>query len=358
MTDLSVLIPSRNEMFLVNTIQDILAHIELDTEVITILDGQWADPPVEVDPRVTIVYHSQSIGQRAACNEAARLARGQYVMKCDAHCAFDQGFDRKMIEAMQPDWTMVPIMRNLHVFDWVCPNGHRRYQSPSGPCRECGQPVEMEIVWKAKTNPQSASYCFDPEPHFQYFGEFTKRPEGKGELTESMSIQGSCFLMTRDRYFELDVCDESFGSWGSQGIEVACKSWLSGGKVIVNHKTWYGHLFRTQGGDFGFPWPCSGNQVSSAKKTARELFFGSQWPKAIHPLSWLVEKFWPVKGWKDEDLAKLKESEREHTPQAVPDRRVIEKLRAETVAPARRLPGTNRKERQRNPHRERVAQAH
>src|SRR5207244_2711296 len=26
----------------------------------------------------------------------------------------------------------------------------------------------------------------------------------------------------------------------------------------------------------------------------------------IYPLSWLVEKFWPVKGWTDEDLAKLK----------------------------------------------------
>jgi hypothetical protein len=26
----------------------------------------------------------------------------------------------------------------------------------------------------------------------------------------------------------------------------------------------------------------------------------------VRPLSWLVEKFWPVKGWTEEDLAKLK----------------------------------------------------
>ena len=37
--DLSILIPSRNEIFLKNTIDDILAHKEGRTEVIAILDG-------------------------------------------------------------------------------------------------------------------------------------------------------------------------------------------------------------------------------------------------------------------------------------------------------------------------------
>jgi hypothetical protein len=34
--------------------------------------------------------------------------------------------------------------------------------------------------------------------------------------------------------------------------------------------------------------------------------FSNKWDKAIHPLSWLVERFWPVPGWKQEDLDKLK----------------------------------------------------
>jgi len=33
-----------------------------------------------------------------------------------------------------------------------------------------------------------------------------------------------------------NICDEEFGSWGSQGLEVAIKTWLSGGKVMVSHK--------------------------------------------------------------------------------------------------------------------------
>jgi len=310
MTELSVLIPARNEMFLARTIQDILEHAEGDTDIIVVLDGQWADPPIPDHPRVTLIYHPYSIGQRAACNEAARLSDARYVMKVDAHCAFDQGFDVKMMADMQDDWTMAPIMRNLHAFDWVCLDGHRRYQSPSGPCKECGQATTMDVVWIAKQSPQSRSYCFDAEPHFQYFRDWNKRPEGKGDLTETMSLQGSCFMMTRGKYLELNICDEAFGSWGSQGIEAACKTWLSGGRVMVSHKTWYAHMFRTQGGDFGFPYPLSNRQVEHAKGAAKDLFFNGKWPKQIRPLSWLVEKFWPVPGWSDTDLAMLKEHER------------------------------------------------
>lgn len=308
MTDLSVIIPSRNEMFLRKTIEDILANMRGDTEIIAVLDGQWAEPQIVDHPKVVLVHHSVSIGQRAATNEAVRMSMARYVMKVDAHCAFDEGFDVKLMADMHRDWTVAPTMRNLHAFDWVCPDGHRRYQGPSGPCKECGKPTTMDVVWIAKTNPQSNSYCFDPEPHFRYFGEYNKRQEGRGNLTESMSLQGSCFMMTRRKYKELDVCDESLGSWGSQGIEVACKTWLSGGKVMINHNTWYAHLFRTQGADFGFPYELSGHQVEHAKKMAKNMFFNGHFPKQTRPLSWLVERFWPVPGWSEDDLVRVRKA--------------------------------------------------
>jgi hypothetical protein len=81
-------------------------------------------------------------------------------------------------------------------------------------------------------------------------------------------------MLTRDKYWELNICDEeTFGSWGSQGIEVAVKTWLSGGRVLVNHRTYYAHMFRTQGGDFSFPYQISGRQVAAAKAQAKEVFF-------------------------------------------------------------------------------------
>jgi len=307
--DLSVIIPSRQEMFLKRTVEDILKNMRGETEVIVGLDGDWADPPLDDHPKVHIIHHSKSIGQRAITNEGARLSTAKYLMKCDAHCCFDEGFDVKMMADMQDNWTMVPLMKNFHVFNWICKKcGDIRYQGPTPvSCPKCDNTTDFhrEIIWFAKGNPLSTSYCFDSEPHFQYFREFKNRPEGKGDITETMSLQGSCFMVTRDKYFELNLSDETFGSWGSQGIEVAVKTWLSGGRVVCNHKTWYGHCFRTQGGDFGFPYDISGRQVERAKKYARDLFFNNKWEKQIYPLSWLIDKFKPVPGWHDESGRKV-----------------------------------------------------
>jgi len=96
--DLSILIPARNEMFLKKTIDNILENIEADTEVIAVLDGYWPEEPIPDHERVVIIHYSKSIGQRAATNVAARMSGAKYVMKVDAHCAFDKGFDAKLIK--------------------------------------------------------------------------------------------------------------------------------------------------------------------------------------------------------------------------------------------------------------------
>lgn len=297
--DLSILIPARNEEFLPNTVDDIMKNKRGKTEVIVVLDGAWGKGIPQYDD-LRVVYLPESIGQRAATNLAAKLSKAKYIMKLDAHCAFDEGFDVKLMADMQDDWTVVPIMRNLHVFDWVCPNGHRRYQSPSGVCTECGQKTEKDIVWIGKESPQSTSYRFNRRLEFKYFGEYKDRQVG--DLVETMSLQGSCFMCTRDKYWELDICDESWGSWGGQGAEVALKTWLSGGRVLCNKKTWYAHLFRTQGGDFSFPYENPGKEQLKAKDSLRDTFLTDNWSKATRTLDWLVEKFKPVPDWHYPDI--------------------------------------------------------
>ena len=473
---LSILIPSRNEEFLARTIQDIFENSEANIEVIAILDGYLPDPPLKPDPRITIIYNPVAVGQRAGANQGAKIARGKYVMKVDAHCAFEKGFDRKMLEAYaeigDDNITMIPLMKNLHMFDWVCPEGHRRYQSPSGVCETCGKPTTKDVVWIAKRSPNTFTFRFDKTMHFQYHGELAKDPanlEGaivglrlsfdtrsipsgiidfladfanshpltcsrddlwfrqnmpmytvslspvdnrwgiraseifgvsnkfqvkgitaspivtemvkdeniststsgdtanqpsisdtvcefvltqvsepsiavygqpshpvpttsrlvnadivkklnsvlggefiynektnslhNGSITlkpiydntlrETLSIQGSCFMATKEKYFELDLCSEDFHSWGQQGVEVACKTWMSGGRVISNLNTWYAHCFRTRGGDFGFPYPNPQNLVNENRELSRELFQHNKWPKAIHNFQWILDKFNP-----------------------------------------------------------------
>lgn len=323
MRDLSVIVPSRNEMFLARTIEDALQNIEADTEIVALLDGQEASPPVPVHERVSTVYVNKSVGQRAGANLAADLSTGRYIMKVDAHCSFDKGFDRKMLEAFQQvgdNTIIVPIMRNLHAFNWRCYEnycGWYTYQSPTPEkCPKCGssRKIRREMKWIGKQRPQSTSYCFDSEPHFQYFNEYTKRDEYKKMrdetgLTHAMSLQGSCFMLTREKYYELDICGESLGNWGNQGLEVACKMWLSGGQVFCNHKTWYAHMFRTQGLDFGFPYPLGGRETQRTKENVKNVFWRDGFKSQVYPISWLVEKFQPVPGWSAEDLASLKVAE-------------------------------------------------
>ena len=323
--DLSILIPARNEVFLGQTIQDLLAHIEGNTEIIVVLDGYRPDPPLTSDPRLVLIYHPEPIGQRAATNEAARLSRAKYIMKVDAHCAFDQGFDRKMMEKMEDDMTMVPVMRNLHVFNWVCNTcGMEVYQGPDPKtCRnetcnfdknggDAKSNFRKEVVWIAKTNPQSSAYRFNKELRFKYFPELRAKQAKEG-LVETMSLQGSCFLCTREKFWSLGLCDESWGSWGQQGSEVALKTWLSGGRVLCNRDTWYAHLFRTQEG-FSHPYPGAAESQQGAINISKNIFLHDKWNKAIHPLSWLVDKFWfalkevgdQEARWTEEDLIKLR----------------------------------------------------
>lgn len=317
--DLSILIPARNEMFLANTVENILANKRGKTEIIVVLDGQWADPGIPDHPDVTLVYLPESIGQRAATNVACKLSSAEYVMKLDAHCAVDEGFDVKLLANIKPNETVVPALYNLHAFDWKCKKcGNRWYQSPTPKYCYKGYEAkeknpncdstefERDIIFKPRLNRKSMYFRFDNTLHFQYWGDFGKRPEAQGDRVEILSIQGSCFMLSRKKYWELNICDEGHGGWGQQGVEVACKTWLSGGRLVVDKTTWYSHMFRTQGGDFGFPYPLSGADVHKAREYSKELWMKNKWPLAIHTLDWMLDKFKPVPGWHTEESAKAK----------------------------------------------------
>jgi glycosyltransferase involved in cell wall biosynthesis len=314
MADLSVIIPARNEEFLRQTIENVLANMRGDTEIIAVLDGAWAEPPIKDDKRVTLVYHPQSVGQRAGINEAARISRAEYVMKLDAHCSVSEGFDVELMRECGDDWIVVPRMYNLHAFDWVCDEcGTTRYQGHKlGTCKQCGREHEdwhKVMRWRAKPSPTSDFMRFDADLRFKYWGKYKRRPEAQGDICDLMCFIGAGWMLRRDWYWEIGGCDEGHGSWGQQGVEMACKGWLSGGRVVVNKRAWFAHMFRTQGGDFGFPYPLSGKATRAARRYSRWLWRGGNWERAVHPLSWLVEKFWPVEGWTDEDLAELKREE-------------------------------------------------
>lgn len=302
--DLSVIIPARNEQFLQNTIDDVLKNIKADTEVIVILDGYWPKKGIPPKSNLTIIHHEISIGQRAAVNEAAKLSQSKYIMKLDAHCIVDEGFDIKLMADCEYDWTVIPTMYNLHAFNWICKKcGHETYQSPTpNQCIKCHhEQIEKKVYWRRRERRRTHFMRFDTNFKFQYWREYAKRPEAQNDIVDLMSSVGACFFMHRNRFWDLGGMDEGHGSWGQFGTEVACKAWLSGGRHVINKKTWFSHMFRTQGGDFGFPYKLSGKQVSKARKYSQNIWGNDKWPLAKHKIQWLIDKFAPIPDWHTAD---------------------------------------------------------
>jgi len=301
---ISVLIPSRNEFLLKKTIETTFAAAEGEIEIIAVLDGDRDIPKVDNDPRLTLIYHEEPIGQRAAVNEAAKLAKGKYILKTDAHSTFDKGFDVKLAADCEYDWTVIPRMYNLHAFDWVCENGHNFYQDKYNPfkvnqCPDCGKQLKIKYVWQIRRHKRTDFMYINNELKVKYWHAFGKRPEAKGKIVDIMNGIGACWFMHKKRFLDLGGLDEKHGIWGQVGVEVACKAWLSGGRHVVNKNTWFAHVFRTTGA-YTFPYENPGSSQEKARRYSRNLWLNNKWPQQKRDFNWLINKFAPVPTWDGE----------------------------------------------------------
>jgi len=274
---LSVLIPAKSEVYLERTIRNVLDNAQGEIEILVCLDAWKPDPPIDVkDDRVIFHYFKDGIGQRGGINALAKVAKGTYIMKLDAHCAVDEGFDVKLAENCEYDWTVIPRMYNLDHETWLPKlrkvTDYMFISSPTG------------------DKPFRASY-YDG-PHTPKGMKKLRQPKGP-DIDDIMCCMGPAFFMHKDRFWELEGCDEGHGSWGQQGIEVALKAWLSGGRLVVNKNTWFAHWFR---GDVGFPYEASGKAQEEARRYSQDLWLNDKWHLAKRPLSWVIEKFDPP-GW-------------------------------------------------------------
>ena len=244
MTQLSILIPACQEPYLQKTIEDILVHSEADTEVLVGLDGK--DNFVPPITGFKLYKSDERIGQRAITNRLARLSTAPYLMKIDAHCSFSQGFDRIMLEDMNENNLLAIDIRDLDVKNW-----------------------EM------KPEPLTSQVVFDTD------FELKSAPEKPELIAETQCIHGVGFMVSRKKYFELNLIDESFGSWGLMGLEVPLKIWLSGGKVMVTKKARMGHWYK-QGDDI--PYKREKTEVQETFNKVKE------WARKQN-LEWLIKKF-------------------------------------------------------------------
>ena len=271
----SILIASRQEIYLEKTIRDVLSNAEGEIEVIVELDGYLPNPQIVLnDNRVTFIHNPISIGQRQCINHAASIAKGKYIMKCDAHCSFDKGFDVKLAKDCEYDWTVIPRMYCLDIATWK-PKLNKRTDY-------------MYITAPTGEKPFRAAYYNSGQPKNDKF------------IDDTMACMGPCWFMHKDRFFEQGGCDEGHGSWGAMSIEVALKAWLSGGSLKVNKNTWFAHWFRN--GGIGFPYSIKESDCEKARGYSRDLWLNDKWDKATRKLQWVIDKFSPP-GWSNKTLS-------------------------------------------------------
>jgi hypothetical protein len=117
------------------------------------------------------------------------------------------------------------------------------------------------------------------------------------EIDDLMTAQGSAWFMPRPYFDRLELLDEaSYGTFANEFQEIGLKCWLSGGRVIVNKRTWYAHLHK--GKQYGRGYYLSEKTVKQGAEQTRKWFdFRSAWNKQTLPLQWLIEKFWPLPAW-------------------------------------------------------------
>lgn len=275
MDKVSILIASRNEEFLAKTVDDIFEKARGDFEVIVILD----EKDQEVKPRENLfVYKKEGKpGLRSAIRQAVAKAKGKYILKTDAHCMFGEGFDVILQEnCFEDNWVVVPRRYSLIPEEWTI--NHTR---PTIDYEYMVFPLTREIS-SVRTG-----------------GKWYQRAIDRQELLidEDMAFQGSCWFMPKQHFYNIDGFSNETTTGDEfvlESEELINKTWLSGGKCMVNKKTWYAHLHKGNRGRGYFinKWPMRRQRVFHI-----DYWMHNKWPKAIHKLSWLVERFWPVPGW-------------------------------------------------------------
>lgn len=245
MGKVSVIIPSRSAQWLKQTVNAALGKAEGSVEVIVIFDGRWCEPEEmpEDDPRLIMVHHGEvhnHYGMRASINAGVRISSGTHILVLDEQCDLDQGYDVKLTADCEDDWVVIPRRQRLAPDNWQLTTEAEGDKRP---------PIDYMYVEYPYVKPYDKTQGLH--------GAEWKRPERADILIDDTpTMQGSCYFMKRsywDKLFPNGLDDTHYGPFTQEAQEVSLTAWLSGGRVVVNKKTWYAHWHKGRAGKgYGF----------------------------------------------------------------------------------------------------------
>lgn len=288
---LSVIIPSRSDQYLQRTVDDVLEKAEEEIEIIVIGDG--IQPLLKDDKRVKFLRFDAHKGMRDAINAGIRIAMGEYVMKTDEHCLFDQGFDKKLKEC-EDNWVVIPRRKRLDAEKWEL--------------IEDGRPdidyMFISYPYKNKWDRNCGLYG----------AEWRERGKERKDILidDTPTSQGSCWFLKRSYFYELmpnGMSTESYGAFNHEAQEISMAAWLSGGAVKVNKKTYYAHWHKGHSGKgYGFSRQMYRDFCTAKEKSRR--FAIDYWLTTKdwkHDWKWFMEKFPNMPTWPENWEERLQE---------------------------------------------------
>lgn len=272
----TIVIPSRNEIYLTKTIRDLLEKATGNIEIIAVIDGVWPTEIVD-DKRVIYLKHGGSKGMRASINHGVAISHGEYILKCDAHTMWDKGYDEVLKADCEDNWVVVPRRYALDPEKWeIEKRSDNKY-----PVDVMLLSADMQgVIWEEENRKSQLS-----------------KPEDSDydHIVLTMSSQGSAWFMKRSYYDFLELLDEeTYGKFYKEFQEISLKAYLSGGKCVTNKATWYAHHHKTQGRGYSM----DKGEEEKANKAINRWKTEKMWHKQIYSFNDFIAMFKPVPTWK------------------------------------------------------------
>jgi len=277
----SIAIPSKTEKFLQRTIQDVLEKADGPIEVYPILDGY--EPPADEivnDPRVHYIRlpPTSYSKKRQGINQMVEICNGKYVMSVDAHVMFAKGFDTVLKRDIEEyNWVMIPRRHRLDAENWSL-----QPQDDNRP------PIDYEYIMFRGLARDTGFHGF----------KWDERTLSRMDIPidDILTCQGSCWFMSKEWFNEMKFMQvEGFTGWGQEAESICFKTWMRGGRCVVDKNTFYAHLHK--GPKYGRMYHMSKAENRRCYNYSYDYFMNNRDTMAIHKLDWLIDKFMPMPGW-------------------------------------------------------------
>ncbi|MCQ6274856.1 glycosyltransferase [Bacillus sp. V3B] len=207
---ISIIFPVKNEGEHMRTTLDSLFSVKttVNFEVIVVNDGSDDNccdflSAYHYKSQVKLI-ESTGIGAANARNLGADHAEGDYLIFCDAHLEFEDGWMDQLIQPLLSEKTDVvtPAIGAIGNTDFT----------------GFGQTLKSNLrtIWGQK----------------------------HGELFETAVVPGGCFAIKKKTFDDVGGFETGFKTWGLEDVELSIKLWLFGYRCHVQPNVKILHLFR------------------------------------------------------------------------------------------------------------------